>query len=148
MSWEEANRSFRDLFLSGGDYDTGVGGAERLSPVAAAHRILCNDFGMVPFSIYRKQGQAGSRSACRAGPGVQDPAQPGHDPLYAGPHGDEQRLLHGFGAVWNRRGPDGRIVERVPLPSDCCTIRQDRETGNISMTTAWTACSAPSPAMS
>ena len=44
VSWEEANRSFRDLFLSGGDYDTGVGGAERLSPVAAAHRILCNDF--------------------------------------------------------------------------------------------------------
>lgn len=36
---------------------------------------------------------------------------------------------HGFGAVWNRRGPDGRIVERVPLPSDCCAIRQDRETG-------------------
>lgn len=31
VSWEEANRSFRDLFLSGGDYDTGVGGAERLS---------------------------------------------------------------------------------------------------------------------
>ena len=36
---------------------------------------------------------------------------------------------HGFGAVWNRRDSYGQIVERIPLPSDCCSIRQDKETG-------------------
>ena len=130
VSWEEANRSFRDLFLSGGDYDTGVGGAERLSPVAAAHRILCNDFGMVPFSIYRKQGQAREPVSLPELDQVFK-TRPNRDmtPYMLGRTVMSNAFWHGFGAVWNRRGPDGRIVERVPLPSDCCTIRQDRETG-------------------
>ncbi len=55
--WDTVNRKFRNLFLSGEEYDTGRHGAERLSPVAAAHRILCNDFGMIPFSVYRKDGE-------------------------------------------------------------------------------------------
>ena len=58
VSWEDLNQKFRKIFLSGGPYDTGIRGAERLSPVAAAHRILCNDFGMIPFSVYRKDGDA------------------------------------------------------------------------------------------
>ena len=58
VSWEDLNQKFRKIFLSGGPYDTGIRGAERLSPVAAAHRILCNDFGMIPFSLYRKNGDA------------------------------------------------------------------------------------------
>ena len=130
VSWEEANRSFRDLFRSGGDYDTGVGGAERLSPVAAAHRILCNDFGMVPFSIYRKQGQAREPVSLPELDQVFK-TRPNRDmtPYMLGRTVMSNAFWHGFGAVWNRRGPDGRIVERVPLPSDCCTIRQDRETG-------------------
>ncbi len=36
---------------------------------------------------------------------------------------------HGFGAVWNRRDGDGRVVQRIPLPTDCCSIRKDLETG-------------------
>lgn len=130
VSWEEANRSFRDLFLSGGAYHTGRGGAERLSPVAAAHRILCNDFGLIPFSIYRKQGEAREP--------VHVPEldrvfkmRPNRDmtPYMLGRTLMSNAFWHGFGAIWNRRGPDGRIVERLALPSDCCTIRQDRETG-------------------
>ena len=58
LEWDEVNRKFRDFFLSGGEYDTGICGAEKLSPVAAAHRILCNDFGMIPFSLYKKSGDA------------------------------------------------------------------------------------------
>ena len=58
VPWEDLNQKFRKIFLSGGPYDTGIRGAERLSPVAAAHRILCNDFGMIPFSLYRKNGDA------------------------------------------------------------------------------------------
>ena len=58
LSWEETAQRFKDIFLSGGEYDTGIRGAEQLSPVAAAHRILCNVFGMIPFSLYRKDGDA------------------------------------------------------------------------------------------
>ena len=57
LSWEDLNRQFRKIFLSGGPYDTGIRGAERLSPVAAAHRILTNSFGLIPFGLYRKEGE-------------------------------------------------------------------------------------------
>ena len=63
LDWSEVNRKFRDIFLAGGEYDTGIRGAERLSPVAAAHRILCNDFGMIPFSVYRNAPRHASPSA-------------------------------------------------------------------------------------
>lgn len=130
LSWEDLNRQFRKIFLSGGPYDTGIRGAERLSPVAAAHRILCNDFGMIPFSLYRKNGDAREP--------VQDPdldlvfkIRPSVDrtPYMLGRTVMSNAFWHGFGAVWNRRGPDGRILERIPLPSDCCSIRQDQTTG-------------------
>lgn len=130
MDWSEVNRKFRDIFLAGGEYDTGIRGAERLSPVAAAHRILCNDFGMIPFSVYRKDGDA------------RVPADvPDLDTVFKGrpnvnmtPYMLGRTLMsnafwHGFGAVWNRRDSTGQIVDRIALPSDCCSIRQDRETG-------------------
>ena len=47
-SWDEMQEKFRNLFFSGTEYDAGRSGAEKLSPIAAAHRILCNDFGMIP----------------------------------------------------------------------------------------------------
>lgn len=130
LSWEAVNQKFRDLFLSGGEYDTGILGAERLSPVAAAHRILCNDFGMIPFSIYQKVGDARIPQIV-----------PELDTVFKSRPNDNmtpymaQRTVmsnafwHGFGAMWNRRDPFGQIVERIPLPSDCCTVRQDKETG-------------------
>ena len=33
LSWEDLNQQFRKIFLSGGPYDTGIRGAERLSPL-------------------------------------------------------------------------------------------------------------------
>lgn len=130
LSWDDAARRFRDIFLAGGEYDTGIRGAEQLSPVAAAHRILCNDFGMIPFSLYRKDGAA---------------RIPEHDPdldrvFKVRPNDNmtpymlgrtvmSNAFWHGVGAVWNRRDGAGRIVERLPLPSDCCHIRRDQETG-------------------
>jgi len=130
LSWAEAQRRFRDIFLTDGEYDTGIRGAERLSPVAAAHRILCNDFGMIPFSLYRKDGNA---------------RIPEHDPdldrvFKVRPNDNmtpymlgrtvmSNAFWHGFGAVWNRRDGAGCVVERLPLPSECCHIRRDPENG-------------------
>ena len=37
LSWEDLNRQFRKIFLSGGPYDTGIRGAERL---IRGHKML------------------------------------------------------------------------------------------------------------
>lgn len=130
MSWDEMNQHFKDIFLTGKPYDTSQRGAERLSPVAAAHRILCNDFGMIPFSVFRKEGNA------REPADVSDldtvfKTRPNINmtPYMLGRTVMSNAFWHGFGAVWNRRDGAGRIVERIPLPSDCCGVRQDQETG-------------------
>lgn len=130
LSWEAVNQKFRDLFLSGGEYDTGILGAERLSPVAAAHRILCNDFGMIPFSIYQKVGDARiPQSVPELDTVFKSRPNDNMTPYMAQRTVMSNAFWHGFGAMWNRRDPFGQIVERIPLPSDCCTVRQDKETG-------------------
>lgn len=130
LSWEAVNQKFRDLFLSGGEYDTGILGAERLSPVAAAHRILCNDFGMIPFSIYQKVGDARiPQSVPELDTVFKSRPNDNMTPYMAQRTVMSNAFWHGFGAMWNRRDPFGQIVERIPLPSDCCTVRQDKNTG-------------------
>ena len=57
LSWDEVQQALRCAFFSGEEPDTGRSGAERLSPVAAAHRILTNSFGLIPFGLYRKEGE-------------------------------------------------------------------------------------------
>lgn len=130
LSWDEVTRRVREVFLSGGELDTGLRGAEQLSPVSAAHRILCNDFGMIPFSLYRKDGDARIPE--------RDPdldrvfkTRPNDNmtPYMLGRTVMSNAFWHGFGAVWNRRDGGGRVMERIPLPSDCCSIRKDSETG-------------------
>lgn len=127
-TWDELQERFRAMFFSGAEYDAGRSGAEQLSPIAAAHRILCNDFGMIPFSTYRKVKEERVP--------VSDPAldkvfkiRPNDNmtPYMCSRTVMSNAFWYGFGAVWNRRA-GGQIVERIPLPTDCCTIRQDRET--------------------
>lgn len=130
LDWETVNRKFREYFLSGGDYPTGISGAESLSPVAAAHRILCNDFGMIPFSVYRKDGDARIPEPVADLDAVfKDRPNVNMTPYMAARTVMSNAFWHGFGAMWNRRDGSGAIVERIPLPSDCCTVRQDKETG-------------------
>lgn len=130
LSWEDLNAKFQKVFLTGEEYDTGIRGAERLSPVAAAHRILCNDFGMISFSLFKKDGDA-RVPAQDAELDRVFKTRPNSDmtPYMLGRTVMSNAFWYGFGAVWNRRGPDGRIAERVALPSECCSVRQDRETG-------------------
>lgn len=127
-SWDEMQEKFRNLFFSGTEYDAGRGGAEKLSPVAAAHRILCNDFGMIPFSTYRKDGEERVPVSL---PELEQvfKVRPNDNmtPYMCGRTLMSNAFWHGFGAVWNRR-EGGQIVERIPLPTDCCTIQQDQET--------------------
>lgn len=118
----------REVFLNGEDLPTGQAAAEQLSPVAAAHRILTNAFGIIPFGVFQK---------------IDGERRPVEDEdlqrlLSQQPNGYMTPFLvnklvmsnafwHGFGAVWNRRDGTGRLVERIPLPTDCCSVYKDPE---------------------
>lgn len=130
LSWDEVQQALRSAFYSGEEPDTGRSGAERLSPVAAAHRILTNSFGLIPFGLYRKEGEERVP--------VEDPAlnrvlkvRPNDymSPFMLRKIVMSNAFWHGFGAVWNRQAPDGQVVQRIPLPTDCCTVRKDLESG-------------------
>lgn len=120
--------SLRQLFLTGEEIPTGRSAAEQLSPVAAAHRILTNAFGIIPFGVFQKVG--GERLP------VEDETlkrllseSPNNitTPFMLQKLVMSNAFWYGFGAVWNRRDQAGRLVERIALPTDCCSIIKDPE---------------------
>lgn len=130
LPWEQMSQWLQRVFSGEEAIESSRSSAEHLSPIAAAHRILTNSFGLIPFSLYRKDGDA--RVA------VDDPAlnkvlkERAND--YMSPFMLRKIVMSnafwwGFGAVWNRKDPSGAIVERIPLPSDCCTLRKDADSG-------------------
>ena len=130
MTWEETQQWFRQVFLSGEELDVGIPTAERLSPVAAAHRILTNSFGMIPFGVYTKDGDARRPVSDKA----LDKVLKQRPNVNASPFVLHKTVMsnaywHGWGAVWNVRDSLGNVTERIALPSDCGTIRQDRQEG-------------------
>ncbi len=130
LPWEQLSHWFQRVFSGEEAIEASRGNAEHLSPMAAAHRILTNSFGMIPFGLYRKDGDA--RVA------VDDPdlnrvlkvrANDYMSPFMLRKITMSNAFWWGFGAVWNRRDGTGRVIARIPLPSDCCTIRKDANTG-------------------
>ena len=123
---------FRQVFFSGEEITASRTNAERLSPVAAAHRILTCSFAMVPFGVYRKEN--GARLE------MEDPSltrvlkvrpNPNMTPFMCRKTVMSNAFWYGVGYCWNRRNGSGRIVERIPLPSECCSIRKDPESGTL-----------------
>ena len=130
MTWEETQKYFRQLFLSGAELDVGIHTAEKLSPVAAAHRILTNSFGMIPFGIYKKDGDARKAVSDEALDRVlKQRSNINMSPFMVRKTVMSNAFWHGWGAVWNVRDVLGRITERIALPSECASIRRDSETG-------------------
>ncbi len=130
MTWEETQKYFRQLFLSGAELDVGIHTAEKLSPVAAAHRILTNSFGMIPFGIYKKDGDARKAVSDEALDRVlKQRSNINMSPFMVRKTVMSNAFWHGWGAVWNVRDGLGRITERIALPSECASIRRDSETG-------------------
>lgn len=130
-TWDEVMRQFRGLFLGGEDIGTSISTAEKLSPVAAAHRILCNGYALIPFDVYQKDGAARR--------GVKDEGLDKVLKHRPNPNASPFTLRHtqmsnaywwGWGAIWNVRDGTGAVTERYALPSECGSIRRDPETGN------------------
>lgn len=130
LTWDAAQKLYRDLFLGGEELSVSTRTAERLSPVAGAHRILTNSFAMVPFGIYRKDGDARRPVSDEALDHVlKIRPNPNMSPYICRKVWMSNAFWHGFGAMWNERDGCGRIVARIPLPTECCTIRRDQESG-------------------
>ena len=116
----------REAFLTATDPPDGQAAAEQLSPVAAAHRILTNAFGVIPFGVYRREGGARvpvEDETLRRLLGRRPNAY--MTPFILGKVVMSNAFWHGFGAVWNRRDAAGRLTERIALPTDCCSIYKD-----------------------
>ena len=58
LPWEQLSHWFQRVFSGEEAIEASRSSAEHLSPVAAAHRILSNSFGLIPFGLYRKEGDA------------------------------------------------------------------------------------------
>lgn len=130
IPWEQVSGWIQRVFSGGEAMEASRSNAEHLSPVAAAHRILTNSFGLIPFGLYRKDGDARVP--------VKDPylrkvlkerANEYMSPFMMRKIAMSNAFWWGFGAVWNRRDIGGHVIARIPLPTDCCTIRKDAATG-------------------
>lgn len=130
MTWEETQQWFRQVFLGGEELEVSVSSSERLSPVAAAHRILTNSFGMIPFGVYVKDGDARRPISDKAlNEVLKQRPNVNASPFVLNKTVMSNAFWHGWGAVWNVRDEHGQVTERIALPSDCGSIRHDRGTG-------------------
>ena len=130
ISWDEMMQQFRTLFFGGEELSVGIFNAEKLSPVAAAHRILTNSFGMIPFGIYQKNGDARQAVKDKALDHVlKNRPNVNMTPFVVRKTVMSNAFWHGWGACWNVRDEYGEVAERIPLPSDCGSIRRDSDTG-------------------
>lgn len=130
IPYDDLGAWLKMVFAGTEDPANSVTNAEKLSPVAAAHRILTNSFGMIPFGVFRKE--KGERLP------VDDDAlnqilkvrpNPDMTPFLCRKTVMSNAFWHGVGYCWNRRDGDGKIIQRLPLPSECCSIRKDPKMG-------------------
>ena len=128
VSAEQVRAFWQDVFPDAGGDVVSRSAAERLSPVAAAHRILTHSFALIPFGLYQKTGD--SRQP------VSDPAldyllkvrpTPMMSPFLFRKLIMSNAFWEGWCAVWNVRDALGHVTERIPLPTECCTVTYDSE---------------------
>lgn len=126
MTDDELKQRFQALFLAGEEVPDGQGTAERLSAIAAAHRIMTNSFAMIPFGVFRRVNGArvpvDDRALERL---LREEPNSRMTPYLAQKLVMSNAFWHGFGAMWNRRDDMGRVIARIPLPTDCCSISYD-----------------------
>ena len=151
LSWEEVQQLFPDSFP---DRDRGgkqrAQRGQRLSPVAAAHRILTNSFGLIPFrSVPQGRGGAGPGGGPRPEPCDEGAGQPLYVPLHAAEGHHVQCLLV---RLWGRVEPEGagRTDRGAARPAQRLLHRPEGSgrRGVLVRLQRGRGCSGPSPTMS
>ena len=116
------------------DNDAGeiaVSNAERLSPVAAAHRILTNSMSLLPIALRRRAG--GERQELTTRPDLDYVLHSRMNDAMSPAMGKKimmsQAFWHGLGAAYIERDAVGRVKELIPLQTAGYQYLKDRETG-------------------
>lgn len=126
LSAEQVRAFWQDVFPEAQGGVLSRSGAEKLSPVAAAHRILTHSFALIPFGLYRKEGDSRKPAS--------DPTldyllkvrpTPMMSPFLFRKLIMSNAFWEGWCGVWNVRNNAGVVTERIPLPTECCTISYD-----------------------
>ncbi len=131
LDWETVQTWFQQAFFSGGEIPNTQREAEKLSPIAAAHRLLTGSMSLIPFSLYqRRDGGRYPYEDADINFLLRVRANQRMSPALCRKVLMSQAFWHGTGYGWMVRAPNGVITEIVPLPSDQVTIRRDNYTGN------------------
>ena len=108
-----------------------VANAERLAPVAAAHRILTNAMSVMPVALRRKVG--GERQELTTRPDLDYVLHSRMNDAMSPAIGKKimmsQAFWHGLGAAYIERDHLGRVKELIPLQTAGYQYMKDKQTG-------------------
>ena len=108
-----------------------VANAERLAPVAAAHRILTNAMSVMPIALRRKAG--GERQELTTRPDLDYVLHSRMNDAMSPAMGKKimmsQAFWHGLGAAYIGRDALGRVRELIPLQTAGYQYLEDKQTG-------------------
>ena len=125
---EQLQTWFQTAFFSGEEYPVAQCSAEKLSPIAAAHRILTGSMSVMPVDLYEKKDGARYPSS---DPNLDYVLKERFNEMMSPALGKKiimsNAFWHGEGYGWIRRDQAGAVTEVVPLPSEARVIRYDKE---------------------
>ncbi|WNX85779.1 phage portal protein [Agathobaculum sp. NTUH-O15-33] len=133
MDYDAMLKRIERIFsLDADDPEKSVAGAERLSPVAGAHRIFTSAMSVIPIAL--KQKKDGQRL---------DVCDPYLDRVLHVRMNDtmspalgkkviaSQSFWHGLGAAYIERDGLGNVIGLIPLPSDGYQYMKDSDSGQV-----------------
>lgn len=110
----------------------GIVPAERLSPVAAAHRIYTNSLASLPWIVRRKQGANRDETEHYIEQVLKTRANPWMSAFLARKVMLSQAFWYGVGYLYIDRDPQtARIVGLIPLPSESAVRAVDTQTQTV-----------------
>ena len=110
----------------------GITPAERLSPVAAAHRIYTNSLASLPWIVRRKQGADRDETEHYIEQVLKTRANPWMSAFLARKVMLSQAFWYGVGYLYIDRDPQtARIIGLIPLPSESAVRAVDTQTQTV-----------------
>ena len=127
---ESVEKFFQELTATSSGEVINSETAEKLSPVAAAHRIITNSMAVMPWIIRRKDGDVRREVSHPLEYPLKVRANEYMSPFMAHKIIVSQAFWHGTGFGYIDRR-DGQVVGIIPLPSAGWSMQKDRGTGAI-----------------
>ena len=132
IDYDEFQKRIERIFSLDNDApEIAVANAERLAPVAAAHRILTNAMSVMPVALRRKVG--GERQELTTRPDLDYVLHSRMNDAMSPAIGKKimmsQAFWHGLGAAYIERDHLGRVKELIPLQTAGYQYMKDKQTG-------------------